>query len=199
MSDPKPSTFADRFAERNAASAAKAAEKAAAREAAQKARFARDYPEMAAAAEVREAELGRPLTAAEMTELGASIRTGVPLSPVAPSHDDRAGQPGSAIGAPVAMPQPIAPALPMSTEAPLNTEVAKYARQGYTVTDRSPGQVILQRKKKIGLLYILVMILLAVSVIGLLLLFPLLRMVNRKMETIVLTVDASGRVTARKS
>ncbi|MDR6868766.1 hypothetical protein J2Y69_003390 [Microbacterium resistens] len=199
MSEPK-STFADRLAERNAASAAKAADKEAARKAAERERFARGYPEMAAAAAAREAELGRELTAAEMTEVGASIRTGVPLPPVdqvaatprdLPMHEHAAQE---ALAADLR-----ADRLAREGDAALNAEVAKYARQGYTVTDRAPGQVILQRKKPIGLFYILVMILLAVTIIGLILLFPILRMVNRKMETIVLTLDTTGRVKTRKS
>ncbi|AWY05744.1 hypothetical protein PBI_PERCIVAL_57 [Microbacterium phage Percival] len=82
-------------------------------------------------------------------------------------------------------------------DAALNAEVAKYARKGYTVTDRTPGQVILQRKKPMGFLYLMAMILLAVSVIGLLLIFPLLRAINGKKETVVITVDDAARVKVR--
>ncbi|AWY04895.1 hypothetical protein PBI_FLOOF_59 [Microbacterium phage Floof] len=200
MSEPK-STFADRFAERNAASAAKAAEKDAARKAAQRERFARDYPEMAAAAAAREIELGRELTASEMSELGASIRTGVPLPKAAPevAPHIRASQDAAEAEHAADFPERVAREAQAAADAALNTEVAKYARQGYTVTDRSPGQVILQRKKPMGFLYLLVMILLAITVIGLLLIFPLLRMVNGKKETVILTVDASGHVKVRKS
>lgn len=141
---PAPS-FSEHMASADAARAAKEAEKAA--------RFAQDYPELAA----------------------------------------------QAAAAPQPSPAPAPDQAPVAPDAALNAEVAKLSRQGYTVTDRTPGQVILQRKKKIGFFYILVMILLALTIIGLLLLFPLLRMVNGKKETVVLTVDPAGRVRSRKS
>lgn len=152
------------------------------KKAAQRERFARDYPEMAAAAFALEDELGRPLTSAELTAVGRSVRTGEPMSPVQESHDDRAGQPGSAIGAPT-----VAPA------AALDAEVAKYIRKGYAVVDRSATQVILQRRKRIGAARTVAAAPVAV-VGGLLTVGALAAYRKSKKDTITLTVDATGRV-----
>ena len=83
--------------------------------------------------------------------------------------------------------------------AALDREVAKYAREGYTVIDRTPGQVILQRKKRIGWLKPLILIALALTVIGLFLIPLVLGVLNRKVETVVLTVDERGKVRVTKS
>lgn len=140
--------------------------------------------------------------AAKDAEKAAKFAEDYPeLAADATAHAQRiaAAQPAPVQVAVAPAPVPAPAPLPISTEAALNTEVVKLSRQGFTVTDRTPGQVILQRKKPISFLYILVMILLAMTVIGILLIFPLLRMVNGKKETVVLTVDPAGRVRSRKS
>lgn len=105
-------------------------------------------------------------------------------------------------GTPAAPSTPVAqaPATPAPVdESALNAEVAKYARQGYTITDRAPGQVILQRKQKIGAWRILIFVVLAITIIGLFLIPLIARALNRKMDTVVITLDASGKVRVRKS
>lgn len=92
-----------------------------------------------------------------------------------------------------------APAPAPTSNVALDAEVAKWARQGYTVTDRTPGQVILQRKQKIGAWRILIFVLLAITIIGLFLIPLIARALSRKMETVVVTVDASGKVRSRTS
>lgn len=76
----------------------------------------------------------------------------------------------------------------------LNAEVAKQASRGWTVQTVSPGQAVLSRSSKIGWFW---NILLSVITGGLWLIVVVYRVVNRKKETLVLSVDAYGRVTSR--
>ena len=69
----------------------------------------------------------------------------------------------------------------------LNAEVARLAEQGWTVGGVSAGQGILQRKKRIGWFWNTVLTLLTG---GLWLIVVIVRVVNRKIETRVVTVDA---------
>lgn len=76
----------------------------------------------------------------------------------------------------------------------LNAEIARFASQGWTVSSVADGQAVLQRKKRIGWFW---NILLTLLTGGLWLIVVLVRIINRKNETIILSVDPSGRVVAR--
>ncbi|WP_336628489.1 MULTISPECIES: hypothetical protein [unclassified Microbacterium] len=146
-------------------------------------RFARDYPDMAAAAFKLEDELGRPLTSAEMTAVGRAVRTGEAVElPTEPAELESLA----------------APAVPSVQEpeasAALNAEVAKYIRQGYAVMDRTLTQVVLQRRKRIGAARTVAAAPVAV-VGGLLTVGALAAWRKSKKDTVVLTVDATGRVS----
>ena len=85
-------------------------------------------------------------------------------------------------------------ALPDDTRSQiLNAEVAKYAKRGWTVETVSSGQAVLSKNKRIGWFWNLVLIILTG---GLWLIYVAYRALNRKKLTTVVTVDASGRVTA---
>jgi hypothetical protein len=78
--------------------------------------------------------------------------------------------------------------------AALNAEIARFATQGWTVSSVSDGQAVLQRKKRIGWFWNLLLTLLTG---GLWLIVVIIRLVNRKTETLILSVDPSGRVVTR--
>lgn len=78
--------------------------------------------------------------------------------------------------------------------AALNAEVAKYAAKGWTVSNVTSAQAVLQRKKRIGWFWNIV---LTVVTGGLWLIVIVVRLVNRKMETVILAVDLYGNVVAR--
>jgi len=82
----------------------------------------------------------------------------------------------------------------MNDSAALNAEVARYATQGWTVSSVSDGQAVLQRRKRIGWFWNLLLTLLTG---GLWLIVVIVRLINRKTETLILSVDPSGRVVAR--
>jgi len=86
------------------------------------------------------------------------------------------------------------PITPEQQAAILNAEVARLAAQGWTVGSVSAGQGILQRKKRIGWFWNTVLTLLTG---GLWLIVVIVRVVNRKIETRVVTVDAYGTVSIR--
>lgn len=77
----------------------------------------------------------------------------------------------------------------------LNAEVARYAARGWTVSSVQGQQAVLQRKKRIGWFWNLVLSLITA---GLWLIVVIIRVVNRKIESLILTVDAYGRVSARR-
>lgn len=79
-------------------------------------------------------------------------------------------------------------------DALLNAEVARLASQGWTVSSVSGGQGIVQRKKRIGWFWNTI---LAIVTGGLWLIVVVIRVVNRKIETRVVTVDAAGVVHIR--
>jgi hypothetical protein len=90
---------------------------------------------------------------------------------------------------------PGAPTLAPEAQAQvLNAEVATYASKGWTVSSVSGGQAVLQRKKRIGWFWNLV---LSIVTGGLWLIVVVVKLVNRKIETLVLSVDAYGRVSRR--
>ena len=73
----------------------------------------------------------------------------------------------------------------------LNNEVAKAARQGWTVSSVAGNQAILQRKKRIGWFW---NVILSIVTGGLWLIVVIVRLVNRKIETSVISVDAYGNI-----
>lgn len=76
----------------------------------------------------------------------------------------------------------------------LNAEVARYASKGWTVSSVSGSQAVLTRKKRIGFWW---NALFAVITAGFWLIVVLVRVVNRKVENLVINVDANGRITRR--
>jgi hypothetical protein len=76
----------------------------------------------------------------------------------------------------------------------LNVEVARYAGKGWTVSSVTGTQAVLQRKKKIGFWLNLI---LSVVTGGLWLIVVLVRVINRKVESVVLLVDVTGKVSRR--
>ncbi|QNO38173.1 hypothetical protein H4J02_03855 [Protaetiibacter sp. SSC-01] len=92
------------------------------------------------------------------------------------------------------MPDVPAPISPERRTALLNAEVARLAAQGWTVSTVSGDQGILQRKKRIGWFWNTI---LTIITGGLWLIVVIVRVVNRKIETLVVTVDASGVVHIR--
>lgn len=76
----------------------------------------------------------------------------------------------------------------------LSQEVSKYALSGWGVASTTSTQAVLQRKKRIGWFW---NIILALITGGLWLIVVLIRVVNRKIETLVITVDEYGRVNRR--
>lgn len=80
---------------------------------------------------------------------------------------------------------------PAAPSTVLNAEIARLASQGWTVSSVSEGQAVLQRKKRIGWFWNL---LLAVVTGGLWLIVVIVRLINRKVETIIITTTPDGRV-----
>ena len=76
----------------------------------------------------------------------------------------------------------------------LNAEVARFAGRGWSVSSVSGSQAVLSRKRRIGFWLNAVLALLTG---GLWLLVVLVRVVNRRVENLVLTVDAAGVVSRR--
>jgi hypothetical protein len=81
---------------------------------------------------------------------------------------------------------------PQQQSALLNAEVAKFASQGWTVSSVSGAQAVLQRKRRIGWFWNIV---LSLVTGGIWLLVVLYKVLNRKVETLVLTADAYGTIT----
>lgn len=76
----------------------------------------------------------------------------------------------------------------------LNREVAAYVGRGYAVESSMPGQAILSKKSKIGLLS---NVLLTLLTGGIWLVVIAYRVINRKTSRVVLTVSEDGRITKR--
>lgn len=83
---------------------------------------------------------------------------------------------------------------PAQQAAALNAEVARWASNGWTVGSVGDGQAIVQRKKRIGWFWNLILTLITA---GLWLIVVIIRVVNRKIETRVITVDEYGAVRVR--
>ena len=82
----------------------------------------------------------------------------------------------------------------MSHDALLNDEVARWAKNGWSVSSVSGGQAIVQRTVKLNwLLHILLSLLTA----GLWLVVVAVLVINRKVETKVITVDNTGKIRVR--
>jgi maltodextrin utilization protein YvdJ len=79
---------------------------------------------------------------------------------------------------------------PIRTAA-LDAAVARWARNGWTVSSVSGPSAVLQRKKRIGWFWNL---LLTIVTGGLWLIVVVIRVINRKIETVILTVDEYARV-----
>ncbi|AQX78796.1 hypothetical protein BWO91_01220 [Plantibacter flavus] len=79
--------------------------------------------------------------------------------------------------------------------AVLNAEVARYAARGWTVSSVQGQQAVLQRQKRIGWFWNLILTLLLG---GLWLIVVIIRVVNRKVESLIVTVDAYGRISTRR-
>ena len=81
--------------------------------------------------------------------------------------------------------------------ATLDREIAKASREGWSVTSVTPGtQAILQRKKRVGWFWVTV---LSILTIGIFLIIIALRVINRKMETLIITVDDNGKVRRQQN
>jgi activator of 2-hydroxyglutaryl-CoA dehydratase len=73
----------------------------------------------------------------------------------------------------------------------LNAEVAKYAQRGWTVQSVAAGQAVVSKNKRIGWFWNLILVLLTG---GLWLIYVIYRALNRKVQTVVITVDPAGRI-----
>jgi hypothetical protein len=86
--------------------------------------------------------------------------------------------------------------LPMEQlTAVLNAEVARYAARGWSVSSVQGQQAVLQRQKRIGWFWNLILTLITG---GLWLIVVIIRVVNRKIESLIVTVDAYGRISTRR-
>ena len=83
-------------------------------------------------------------------------------------------------------------ALPADARAQLlNAEVAKYAQRGWTVQTVSAGQAVLSKTRRMGWFWNLLLVLLTG---GLWLIYVIYRALNRKVDTLIITVDEQGMV-----
>ncbi|OJX70293.1 MAG: hypothetical protein BGO95_11695 [Micrococcales bacterium 73-13] len=85
----------------------------------------------------------------------------------------------------------------MTATAPsaLDDAARKYSLKGYTITSRTDTQVILQSPPYRSGMRIFVIILLAITLIGL---FALPFIGRKKVKTVVLTLQADGTVKVKK-
>lgn len=74
----------------------------------------------------------------------------------------------------------------------LNAEVAKYAQRGWTVQSVAAGQAVVSKNKRIGWFWNLILVVLTG---GLWLIYVVYRALNRKVQTVVITVDPAGRIS----
>ncbi|AWB94960.1 hypothetical protein DCE93_04205 [Agromyces badenianii] len=79
----------------------------------------------------------------------------------------------------------------MSRAQLLNAEVARYAQRGWNVQSVAAGQAVLSKNKRIGWFWNLILVLLTG---GLWLIYVVYRALNRKVQTVIITVDATGRI-----
>lgn len=76
----------------------------------------------------------------------------------------------------------------------LNAEVAKHVSRGYHVQSVSQGQAVLSKNKRMGWFWNTVLTLLTG---GLWLIYVIYRALNRKAETVIVTVDVYGKVRVK--
>jgi activator of 2-hydroxyglutaryl-CoA dehydratase len=74
----------------------------------------------------------------------------------------------------------------------LNAEVAKYAQRGWTVQSVAAGQAVVSKNKRIGWFWNLILVIVTG---GLWLIYVVYRALNRKVQTVVITVDPAGRIS----
>ena len=83
-------------------------------------------------------------------------------------------------------------ALPADARAQLlNAEVARYAQRGWTVQTVNADQAVLSKTRRMGWFWNLILVLITG---GLWLIYVIYRALNRKVDTLIITVDAQGRV-----
>jgi hypothetical protein len=78
----------------------------------------------------------------------------------------------------------------------LNAEVSRRAQDGWSVASVTGSQAILQRKKRIGWFWNIVLTLVTG---GLWLIVVIVRLVNRKIETLTITVREDGQLLVTQS
>lgn len=84
------------------------------------------------------------------------------------------------------------PVDPVAAAQPeLDKRVAKLSSQGYAIESRTPTQVVLAKKSRIGWFWNVV---LALVTAGLWLIYVAYRLINRKSDRIVLTVTPTGKI-----
>lgn len=76
----------------------------------------------------------------------------------------------------------------------LNAEVAKYVARGYSAQSVGSGQAVLSKNKRIGWFWNTLLVLVTG---GLWLIYVIYKALNRKQATVIVTVDAYGRVSRR--
>jgi hypothetical protein len=76
----------------------------------------------------------------------------------------------------------------------LNVEVARYVSKGWSVQSQAGGQAVLSKTKRIGVFW---NVLLSLLTGGLWLIVVAVRVINRKRNSLVLSVNTSGQVTRR--
>ena len=83
---------------------------------------------------------------------------------------------------------------PEQRAAILNGEIAKWATKGWIVQHANAGQAVLSRNKRIGWFWNLILCLVT---LGIWLIVIIVRVVNRKKLTMIITVDQYGKVHRR--
>ncbi|MDR5699580.1 hypothetical protein [Agromyces aerolatus] len=73
----------------------------------------------------------------------------------------------------------------------LNAEVARYAQDGWTVQAVSSGQAVLSKVRRMGWFWNTIGVLITA---GFWLIYVIYRALNRKRDTLIITVDAYGQV-----
>lgn len=76
----------------------------------------------------------------------------------------------------------------------LNAEISKYVNKGYTVQSSGSGQAVLSKNKRIGWFWNAILVLLTA---GLWLIYVIYKALNRKQQTVIINVDAYGKISRR--
>lgn len=88
----------------------------------------------------------------------------------------------------------VAPLTDQARAQILNAEVAKYAQRGWTVETVNAGQAVLSKVRRMGWFWNTIGVLITA---GLWLIYVIYRALNRKRDTLIITVDANGHVRTR--